>query len=145
MTRLLIQTLLVLTSAIVPSFVSAQSTYPTKPVKIIVPFLAGCTTDIVGRLVAQELTKAGINAVVENRPGAGGNIGAEQAAKSQPDGYTLFVGTVGTHGINSSLYANTLRPDQRFRPYYLGSFCTQRINRSAFNASKFGERAHRLN
>jgi tripartite-type tricarboxylate transporter receptor subunit TctC len=105
MTRLLIQTLLVFTSAIVPSFGSAQSTYPTKPVKIIVPFLAGGTTDIVGRLVAQELTKAGINAVVENRPGAGGNIGAEQAAKSQPDGYTLFVGTVGTHGINSSLYA----------------------------------------
>jgi tripartite-type tricarboxylate transporter receptor subunit TctC len=84
---------------------SAQSPYPNKPVKLIVPFLAGGTTDIIGRLVAQELSKAGINAIVENRPGAGGNIGAEQAAKSTADGYTLFVGTVGTHGINSSLYA----------------------------------------
>ncbi len=79
--------------------------YPNKPVKLIVPFLAGGTTDIVGRLAAQELSKAGINAVVENRPGAGGNIGAEMAAKSPADGYTLFVGTVGTHGINQSLYA----------------------------------------
>jgi tripartite-type tricarboxylate transporter receptor subunit TctC len=84
---------------------AAQTSYPTKPVKIVVPFLAGGTTDIIGRLVAQELSKAGINAVVENRPGAGGNIGAEQVAKSPADGYTLFVGTVGTHGINASLYA----------------------------------------
>jgi tripartite-type tricarboxylate transporter receptor subunit TctC len=84
---------------------TAQSPYPNKPVKLIVPFLAGGTTDIIGRLVAQELSKAGINAIVENRPGAGGNIGAEQAAKASADGYTLFVGTVGTHGINSSLYA----------------------------------------
>jgi tripartite-type tricarboxylate transporter receptor subunit TctC len=102
MKRLIVQTMLVLAGVFMASFVSAQGAYPTKPVKIIVPFLAGGTTDIVGRLVAQELTKAGINAVVENRPGAGGNIGAEQAAKSQADGYTLFVGTVG---INSSLYA----------------------------------------
>jgi tripartite-type tricarboxylate transporter receptor subunit TctC len=87
------------------SSLAAQTSYPTKPVKIVVPFLAGGTTDIIGRLVAQELSKAGINAVVENRPGAGGNIGAEQVAKSPADGYTLFVGTVGTHGINASLYA----------------------------------------
>jgi tripartite-type tricarboxylate transporter receptor subunit TctC len=59
MTRLFIQALLVFSSVIDPSFVNAQGTYPTKPVKIIVPFLAGGTTDIVGRLVAQELTKAG--------------------------------------------------------------------------------------
>jgi tripartite-type tricarboxylate transporter receptor subunit TctC len=94
-----------LASFVALSPAEAQTAYPTKPVKIVVPFLAGGTTDIVGRLVAQELSKAGINAVVENRPGAGGNIGAEQVAKSPADGYTLFVGTVGTHGINASLYA----------------------------------------
>jgi tripartite-type tricarboxylate transporter receptor subunit TctC len=94
-----------LAASVLVSPVAAQGTYPTKPVKIVVPFLAGGTTDIVGRLVAFELSKVGINAVVENRPGAGGNIGAEQVAKSPADGHTLFVGTVGTHGINASLYS----------------------------------------
>ena len=84
----------------------AQSTWPTKPVKIVVPFAPGGTTDLLARAMAPELSKAfGQQFVVENKAGAGGNLGAEQVAKSAGDGYTLLMGTVGTHGINRALYA----------------------------------------
>jgi tripartite-type tricarboxylate transporter receptor subunit TctC len=80
--------------------------YPTKPVRIVVPFPAGGATDILARAVAQKLSDTwGQAFVVDNRPGAGGNIGSELVAKSAPDGYTLEMGTVGTHAINASLYA----------------------------------------
>ena len=83
----------------------AQSTWPSKPVKIVVPFAPGGTTDILARAVAPELTKAfNQQFVVENKAGAGGNVGAEMVAKSAPDGYTILMGTVGTHGINRALY-----------------------------------------
>jgi tripartite-type tricarboxylate transporter receptor subunit TctC len=84
---------------------SAQG-YPNRPIKLIVPFPAAGTTDILARDVAQKLTESlGQSVVVDNRPGAGGNIGADLVAKSPPDGYTLLMGTVGTHAINPSLYA----------------------------------------
>lgn len=84
----------------------AQAPYPTRPVRIIVPFSAGGTTDIFARLVGERLTQQlGQPFVVENRGGAGGNVGTDAVAKATPDGYTLVMGTVGTHAINASLYA----------------------------------------
>jgi tripartite-type tricarboxylate transporter receptor subunit TctC len=79
--------------------------YPNKPVKIVVPFPAGGTTDILARAIGAELQKSlGQPFVIENRAGAGGNIGSDAVAKSPNDGYTLLMGTVGTHAINVSLY-----------------------------------------
>ncbi len=80
--------------------------YPSRPVRIVVPFPAGGTTDILARLIGQELQKTwGQPVVIENRGGAGGNIGSEVVAKSPPDGYTLLMGTVGTLSINLPLFA----------------------------------------
>ncbi|HTH80539.1 MAG TPA: tripartite tricarboxylate transporter substrate binding protein [Ramlibacter sp.] len=88
---------------VAPAF--AQSSWPTKSVRIVVPFAAGGTTDILARAIAPELAKAfGQQFIVDNRAGAGGNVGAEIVAHSPPDGYTLLMGTVGTHGINRALY-----------------------------------------
>lgn len=88
--------LLAVVLSLLTALVCAQG-YPTKPVKLIVPFPPGGNTDIVGRLITQKLSEAfGQQFYVENRGGAGGTIGAEAAAKSPPDGYTLFFGTTGT-------------------------------------------------
>jgi tripartite-type tricarboxylate transporter receptor subunit TctC len=85
--------------------VRAQSAWPTKPVRIVVPFAAAGTTDILARALAPELQRVfGQPFVVDNKPGAGGNLGADNVAKSPPDGYSLLMGTVGTHAINPSLY-----------------------------------------
>ncbi|WP_244786152.1 Bug family tripartite tricarboxylate transporter substrate binding protein [Cupriavidus pauculus] len=83
----------------------ASDAYPARPIRLVVPFPAGGTTDIMARAVSAELSKLpGWNVVVDNKPGAGGNIGSDIVAKAAPDGYTLLMGTVGTHGINQSLY-----------------------------------------
>jgi len=85
----------------------AQGTagYPTKPIKIVVPFAAAGTTDLLARAVGNEMQKAmGQPVVVENRPGAGGNLGSDVVAKAAPDGYTLLVGAVSPQAINVTLY-----------------------------------------
>ena len=100
---------------------AAQTSWPTKPVKIVVPFAPGGTTDILARAMAPELSKAmGQPFVVENRVGAGGNIGADIVSKATPDGYTLLMGTVGTHGINKALYSKmAFDPQKDFAPITL--------------------------
>ena len=79
--------------------------WPAKPIRIIVPFPPGQSTDILARVMADQLTKAlGQQVVAENRPGAGGSIGADVAAKAPPDGYTLVMVTISTHGIAPAIY-----------------------------------------
>ena len=83
----------------------AQTAYPYKPIRLIVPFAAGGSTDVLARVVGQKLSqKLGQQIIVDNRAGAGGTIGTEIAAKAVPDGYTLVVGTTSTLAINESLY-----------------------------------------
>jgi tripartite-type tricarboxylate transporter receptor subunit TctC len=84
----------------------AQAAYPTRPIRMIVPFTPGGSTDILGRAIGQALNDAWRQPVIiENKPGAGGAIGAEAAAKAAPDGYTLFMGHIGTLAVNPTLYA----------------------------------------
>src|SRR3954469_21212424 len=107
------------------SIAAAQpaTAYPAKPVRLIVALPAGGPTDILARLIAQPLSASlGQPVVVDNRPGAGGNIGAELAAKSPADGYTLFMGTSGPLAINGSLYKNIgFHPVRDFAPIILAA------------------------
>jgi tripartite-type tricarboxylate transporter receptor subunit TctC len=85
---------------------AAAQPYPSKPVRLIVPFPVGGIADLYSRLIATDLAAAwGQPIVVENRTGAGGNIGADLIAKAPPDGYTLGIGSIGTHAINLTLFA----------------------------------------
>ena len=100
--------LLAATALVISSLTAQAQSWPSKPVRIIVPFPPGGTTDIVARSLGVELQKMwGQPVVIENRPGAGGNIGADLVAKSPNDGYTLLMGTVGTHAINAALFAQS--------------------------------------
>jgi tripartite-type tricarboxylate transporter receptor subunit TctC len=86
-------------------FVARADTYPSKAIRMVVPFAPGGTTDLLGRIAAEHLQNTwGANVVVENKSGAGGNIGADSVAKAAPDGYTLLLGTVGTAVTNQFLY-----------------------------------------
>jgi tripartite-type tricarboxylate transporter receptor subunit TctC len=96
---------LLMAVAALPGWAGADSSWPSKPVRIVVPFAAGGTTDILARAIAPELQRVFNQPfVVDNKPGAGGNNGAAEVAKSINDGHTLLMGTVGTHAINPSLY-----------------------------------------
>ncbi|MBM3619814.1 MAG: tripartite tricarboxylate transporter substrate binding protein [Alphaproteobacteria bacterium] len=87
---------------------ATAQTYPNKPVRIIVPYQAGQGTDVITRYLADKLSTAmGERFIVDNKPGAGGNIGTEVAARSPADGYTLLVGTVATHAMNEFMYPQT--------------------------------------
>ena len=106
-----------------PSFAAAAeiADYPSRPVRWIVPFAPAGPTDLMSRAVAEKLTqRLGQQFVVDNRAGAGGNIGAEVVARSAPDGYTLMIGHVGTHAINAALYPKlAFDPIKDFTPITL--------------------------
>ncbi|MFN0160072.1 MAG: Bug family tripartite tricarboxylate transporter substrate binding protein [Burkholderiales bacterium] len=112
--------LLAIASSLVAPATFAQP-YPARPVRIIVPFPPGQGTDVATRLLAERLTSAlGRNFIVENRPGAGAAIGTEALAKSTPDGYTLGIGTAGTHTMNPSLFPTLgYDPEKDFEPITL--------------------------
>jgi tripartite-type tricarboxylate transporter receptor subunit TctC len=89
----------------IPAMEAAAQSFPSRPVKLVVPFPPGGSLDNVGRLIAQKLSDTwSQSVVVENKPGAGGNIGADFVAKSPPDGYTVVMGALSTHAVNPSLY-----------------------------------------
>lgn len=91
-------------AAAVPMHAIAQSQYPAKPIRLVVPFSAGSATDILARIIGAKMGESGQwQVIVENRPGAGGTLGATAVAKSPPDGYTLILVSVG-HAINATLY-----------------------------------------
>ncbi len=108
-------------SALLVPAARAQPAWPTRPVRIVVPFAPAGTTDILARALAPELGKAfGQTFIIDNKPGAGGNLGADAVAKSPPDGYNLLMGTVGTHAINASLYPKmSFDPVRDFAPIVL--------------------------
>jgi len=102
----LIPAVLALAAVVSPWPALAQDSYPSKPIKLIVPFAPGGSADLVGRLMAEELrAELGQPVVVENRAGAGGNIGGDYVAKAAPDGYTLLLAATGPIVVNPSLYA----------------------------------------
>src|SRR5687767_7171691 len=91
---------------------AADPAYPTRPVMMIVPYPAGGATDIIGRVLAEELSeRLGQQVVVDNRAGAGGNLGAAAAARAEPDGYTLLMGALTSHSINATLQQATANFD----------------------------------
>jgi tripartite-type tricarboxylate transporter receptor subunit TctC len=108
----------ILLTALATNAWAQTPTYPGKPIRLVVPFTPGGSTDILGRAIAQELTKSlGQPVLVENIAGAGGSIGAERVAKSAPDGYTLLMGHIGTLAVNVSLYPKLgYDPIQSFTP-----------------------------
>ncbi len=94
-----------LAACVLHTATATAADYPTRPIRIVVAYTPAGTTDILARALGQKMTEHwGQPVIVENRPGAAGNIGTELAAKATPDGYTLIMGTAGTHGINVNLY-----------------------------------------
>jgi tripartite-type tricarboxylate transporter receptor subunit TctC len=103
--RRLLLSLAIAALAALPGLATAQSTYPSKPIRLVVPFTPGGVTDTSGRLIAEQLSKRlGQQVIVDNKPGASGNIGTQQVAAAEPDGYTLLLGFDGTLTINPHVF-----------------------------------------
>jgi tripartite-type tricarboxylate transporter receptor subunit TctC len=99
----------------------AQASFPARPITLVVPFAAGGSTDIVARLVGQKMGELlGQSVVIENRAGAGGNVGATAVARAAPDGYTILMGTIATHALNPAILKTvTFDPVKDFTPISL--------------------------
>ncbi|ADP15610.1 extra-cytoplasmic solute receptor family protein 41 [Achromobacter xylosoxidans A8] len=100
----------------IPGHASAQAadSYPSKPIRLIIPYPPGGATDVIGRIVGQRLSEEiGGQVVIENRGGAGGNIGAAEVARAQPDGYTLLMGALTSHSVMATLEKDTIPYDLR--------------------------------
>src|SRR6266480_101422 len=99
-----------------PALAFGQPTYPNRPVKMIVPFAPGGASDFVARIISPKLGELlGQTIVIENKPGASGNIGMEAAAKAPADGYTIYLGNIGTIAINPAVFSNlSLNPQKDF-------------------------------
>ncbi len=104
-----------------PALAQAQAAFPTRPVSLIVPFAAGGSTDIVARLVGQTMGELlGQSVIIENRAGAGGNLGSTAVARAAPDGYTILMGTISTHALNPAILKTvTFDPVKDFTPISL--------------------------
>lgn len=109
------------TAALLATGARAQGAFPTRPVTLVVPFAAGGSTDIVARLVGQRMGEIlGQSVVIENRAGAGGNIGSTAVARAAPDGYNMLMGTISTHALNPAILKNvTVDPVKDFTPISL--------------------------
>ncbi len=105
-----------LTLALCPVLAFGQASYPNRPVKMIVPFAPGGASDFVARIISPRLSEAlGQSIVIENKPGASGNIGMEAAAKAPADGYTIYLGNIGTIAINPAVFQNlAINPQKDF-------------------------------
>jgi len=133
---------LVLINAFCGSWAHAQTPYPNRPIVMVVPQTAGGTNDLVGRLVSQKLSEVlGASVVVDNRPGAGGNIGTQLAAKAPKDGYTLLMTISSSQAINPALYKNPgFDPVKDFKPISLiGSVPNVLLVNPAFAAKSMRE------
>ena len=101
---------LALCAAVAHAAPPAQASYPTRPVRLLIPFAPGGATDIIARMIEPKISRAlGQQIVVDNRPGAAGNIAVELTAQAQPDGYTLLVGNISTNSINPILFARQMK------------------------------------
>src|SRR2546423_10402270 len=109
-----------LAAALLSSAAIAQS-FPSKPIRVVIPFVAGGSSDIIGRAIGSKFQELlGQPAVVENKPGANGAIAAEFVAKSDPDGYTILVGSIGVFSINAALFKDLrYSPMRHFAPITL--------------------------
>ena len=112
---------LMLVLALLPALAFGQASYPNRPIRMVVPFAPGGASDFVARILSPKLSELlGQQIVVDNRPGASGNIGMDLAAKAPADGYTIYLGNIGTIAINPAIFPNlTLNPTKDFIPISL--------------------------